>query len=614
MIYNISIFNTKFSVRVAPEIQKGGITFMLITALTALQGQQYKDYIGAGHNVGVKITASSQSNGTTAAKTMDASGLEAKILDASRFLGQATFGATNGLIDSVASMGYEAWIDNQFTKPPQRILPELTNIWRQIHSLDSTAFGPYSLHFNYAWWQTNMTNQDLLRQKVAYALSQILVTSINSELGTWGESVASYYDIFINHAFGNYKDILLAVTKHPAMGYYLSHLNNHPEDPANNIHPDENFAREIMQLFTIGLYQLRQDGTRMLDGNGKPIPTYNNNDIKQLARVFTGLGGSQVLNMMFCPTQPEFGTDMYCLEKTSPMRMFGWAHQSGSKSFLGHNIAGSSSYTDATAMAEVDNAVTFLFNHPNTAPFVSYRLIQRLVKSNPSPAYIGRVSAIFANNGTGVRGDMKAILKAILLDPEASSLSAYSVPYASKLREPFTRYTHISRAFQTQSDKNRYWNNGFSYLNETRQHVMASPTVFNFYLPDFEPVGEMDELNLVAPEFKLHNTATAVGYINSVHAWMFWNSLMYSWEGSDENPDGVRLVTNDLQAICDDTEVLINRLDKLLTHGQLTDQTRQLMRNALNPMYWTWDTEWRYWRTRLALYLFMISPDYNCVK
>ena len=143
---------------------------------------------------------------------------------------------------------------------------------------------------------------------------------------------------------------------------------------------------------------------------------------------------------------------------------------------------------------------------------------------------------------------------------------------------------------------------------------MASPTVFNFYLPDLEPVGEMDELNLAAPEFKLHNTATAVGYINSVHSWMFWNSLMYSWEGSNENPDGVRLVTNDLQAICDDTEVLINRLDKLLTHGQLTDQTRQLMRNALNPMYWNWDTEWRYWRTRLAMYLFMISPDYNCVK
>lgn len=598
----------------SPLVQKSFNIFCFMFAFLTIKSQQYKDYIGAGHNIGVTITASSQSNGTTSAKTMDGSGLNAKVLDASRFLGQATFGATNGLIDSVVAMGYEAWIDNQFTKTPQTILPVLTNIWSQIRTLDTTAFGPYYVHFNYAWWQTNMTNQDLLRQKVAYALSQILVTSINSDLGSWGESVSSYYDIFINNAFGNYKDILLAVTKHPAMGYYLSHLNNYPEDPENNIHPDENFAREIMQLFTIGLYQLNQDGTRILDGSGNPIPTYSNNDIKQLARVFTGMGGGQVLNMMYCPTAPEFGTDIYCLEKTSPMKMFAWAHQKGAKSFLGNTIPGSNTYTDATAMAEVDNAVTFLFNHPNTAPFISYRLIQRLVKSNPSPAYVGRVAAKFANNGAGIRGDMKAVIKAILLDPEATSVSAYSVPYASKLREPFVRYTHISRAFPKASDRNRFWNNGVNYMNETRQHVMASPTVFNFYLPDFEPVGEMSELNLIAPEFKLHNTATAVGYINSAHAWTFWNSLMYSWEGSEENPDGVRLVTSDLQAICDDTELLINRLDKLLTHGQLTDQSRQVMRNALNPMYWNWDNDWRYWRTRLAIYLFMISPDYNCVK
>ncbi len=590
------------------------ITVIIYIFTFEVLAQQYKDYIGAGHNIGVTITASSQSNGTNAAKTMDASGLNAKVLDASRFLGQATFGASNAQIDSVALSGNEAWIDIQFTRPPQRILPAMTSIWSQIYALDPEAFGPAAIHFNYAWWQNNMTNQDLLRQRVAYALSQILVTSINSDLGSWGESVSSYYDIFINNAFGNYKDILLAVTKHPAMGYYLSHLNNPPEDIANNIHPDENFAREIMQLFTIGLYKLNQDGTRMVDANGNGIPTYNNNDIKQLARVFTGLGGSVGLNMMYCPTQPEFGTDIYCLEKTSPMKMFGWAHQAGPKTFLGNTIFGKTSYTDVSAMTELDSAVTFLFNHPNTAPFISYRLIQRMVKSNPSPAYVGRVAAKFLNNGQGVKGDMKAVIKAILLDQEARSESAYPDPNSGKLREPFIRYTHIAKALPTVSDRNRYWNNGYNYLNETRQHVMASPTVFNFYLPDYQPVGEIATLGLEAPEFKLHNTATSVGYINSVHSWALWNSLMYSWEGSEQNPDGVRMVTTELETLCDDTEVLINRLDKLLTHGQLTDQTRQLMRNALNPLHWDWDTQWRYWRTRLAIYLFMISPDYNCVK
>jgi hypothetical protein len=296
------------------------------------------------------------------------------------------------------------------------------------------------------------------------------------------------------------------------------------------------------------------------------------------------------------------------------MIMFGYAHQTGSKTFLGYTIPGSGSYNSTTAMAEVDNAVTFLFNHPNTAPFVSYRLIQRLVKSNPSPSYVGRVAAKFANNGQGIRGDMKAIIKAILLDDEAKSEVAFPDPAAGKLREPFVRYAHISRALPKESDRNRYWNNGYNFLNATKQHVMASPTVFNFYLPDYQPVGEISAAGWVAPEFKLHNTATSVGFINSVHSWVLWNGLMYSWEGTDSQPDNVRLLTTALQANCDDTETLINQLDIVLTHGQLSDETRQVMRTALNPCYWTWDTNWRYWRTRLAIYLIMISPDYNCVK
>jgi len=598
------------------NVRNNLLTFIIIGCFSTLYAQQYKDYIGAGNNIGITVTASSSSGVSTPAKTLDGSGLDALTYDASRFLGQTTFGANMETIEEVRDMGYEVWIDSQFIKTPQTILPLMNTIWDEIYALDNETFGPYALHFNYAWWQRNMTNEDLLRQRTAYALSQILVTSINSDLRDWADALSSYYDLFVTNAFGNYKDILMQVTKHPAMGYYLSHLNNPREDTENNIHPDENYAREIMQLFSIGLFELNPDGTLMTDGSGNPIPTYNNNDIKDLAKVFTGLGGGATLDMMYCPDQPEFGTNMYCLDKTVPMTMFAWAHEIGPKTFLGHTIPGSTTYTNATAMAEVDNAVDFLFNHPNTGPFVSYRLIQRLVTSNPSPAYVGRVAAKFADNGSGVRGDMKAVLKAILLDEDARSEAAYLNPNSGKLREPILRYTHIARALPTDSHRDRYWNNGFNYLDATRQHVMASPSVFNFYSPDYQPAGDWSALNLVGPEFKIHNTASSIGYINSVHRWIFWNSLMYSWEGSyPDDKDEVWILTNELEAVANDTETLINALDKVFTHGQLSDETRQIMRDALNPMQTPWDQESpNGTRVKLALYLMMISPDYNCTK
>lgn len=610
--------------------------FLIVSYKT--DAQPYKDYIGAGHNAGITVTASSSNGNATASKTLDGSGMNDKLMQVSRFMSQATLGANNAQINNALNMGYESWINDQFTKAPTLILPKMNNIWNQIVTLNPEAFGPTALHFNYAWWDNNMSNEDHLRQKVAYALSQILVTSTNSDLGDWGEAVSSYYDIFINNAFTNYRDILGQVSLHPAMGYYLSHLNNPKTDLVANIRPDENYAREIMQLFTIGLYMLNQDGTELLNGNN-PVPTYDNDDIKEMAKIFTGLYGvvrpcpadpypSQCVcwnnnNPMFCdtldntccwwPTTSAFGNNIYVLDRTQPMLMSNADHESGPKTMPNGSIIN----IPNNGMAEVNAAIDFLFNHPNTPPFVSYRLIQRLVKSNPSPAYVSRVAAKFINNGQGVRGDMKAIIKAILLDDEARGAAGYQLESAGKLREPFLRYTHVARALPTESDKNRYWNNGYNYLDATKQHVMASPTVFNFYLPDYQPVGEITENGWVAPEFKLHNTATSIGYINSVHSWSFWDySLMYSWEGGPrpENPDNAWLVTTYLQSISNDSEVLINELDVLFTHGQLSDETRQTIRNALNPIYWPWDQNWRFQRTRLALYLIMISPDYNCVK
>ena len=588
-----------------------------VVASIKLQAQT-GNYFGAGNVNGVVVSSSSQYGETNAQHTIDGSGLNAGLYDASRFLNQATFGVKMEEIEKLKTGDYASWIDEQILEKPSYMLPLMTDIWQSIFAKDSTAFGPAAWHFNYAWWQTNMTNNDLLRQRTAYALSQILVTSINSDLEGWGEAVSSYYDIFIEEAFGNYRDILKKVALHPAMGYYLSHLNNPKEDIENNIHPDENFAREIMQLFSIGLVELNLDGTPKLDNDGHFIPTYNNNDIKNMAKIFTGLGGSTTVPMMYCPDVPEFGLSIYCLDRTKPMKMFGWMHESGDKHVLGYNIIGKDNYTDQEAMVEVDQAIDILFNHPNIGPFISYRLIQRFVTSNPSPSYVERIATVFNNNGQGVRGDLGAVIKAILLDVEARSAIDHEDPLSGKLREPFIRYTHISRSLPTLTNKGHYWNNGYNFFNDTKQHVMAAPSVFNFYTPDYTPSAEFSRENKVGPEFKIHDTYTSISYINQVNVWSWssdsWPGLMYSWESREEDPDGVWLNTKALEDKADDPEYIINYFDALLTHGQLTDETRQIIRDALAPLYWTWDEEWRKFRVRAAMYLFMISPDYNCVK
>lgn len=617
-------------------IQLSIVAAMLLSAFGMAYGQLYNDYLGGGHNNGVVITSSSNSANTSAEHTFDGSGLNSDYMAASRFLGQATMGANKAEIDKVVRIGLEAWIDDQFTKGGSLLLPQLANIMDEIRRLDPKSYGPGSIHFNYAWWQTNMTNKDLLRQKMAYALSQILVVSANSDLDGAGDWMASYYDIFVNRAFDNYRNILLDVAKHPAMGYYLSHLNNPKTDTIENIRPDENFAREVMQLFTIGLYQLNLDGSRKKDANGQAIPTYNNKDIKEMAKIFTGLYGivrpcpdealppecicysnnnpayCDTLSMTCCwwPKESRFGNNAYVLDGTKLMLMSDENHEPGPKRMPDGTIID----IPNNGMAEVEAAIDFLFNHPNTGPFVANRLIQRFVKSNPTPAYVARVATAFNNNGKGIRGDMQAVIKAILLDEEAWEETNYFENAPGKLREPFLRYVHMSRAFPNKSDKNRYWYTGYYLRQVVRQHVLASPSVFNFYLPDYQPAGEITAAGLVAPEFKLHNTATSIGYINLIHYGAF-GSLMQSWEGSyPDDPDEVYLDTEALENLSYDAEALINELDILLTHGQLSEGTRHILRKTLDAIYWNSDNQYKYYRARLAIFLIMISPDYNCVK
>ena len=575
---------------------------------------QYTDYIGGGHANGVTVSTSS---GANAIKTIDGDGLTAKRIEAARFLSQAAFGGNMSEVDAVLSSGFETWMDNQVALPASDYLSELEDIWTIIFDAqinygipEDDIFGPYHPHFSYTWFEHLMTEDDQFRQKISYALSQIFVVSINSDLRDWAYALASYYDIFQTHGLGNYKDLLSEISLHPTMGYYLSHFENPKTDAANNIHPDENYAREIMQLFSIGLYELNIDGTYILDVNGDKIPTYDNNDIKELAKVFTGLGAGGIQDWVdWTNGQPVWGLGIYATDRTVPMLMYEDQHEQGPKVLFGgaYTIPGGQS-----GMDDIDNAIDYLYNHANVGPFLARRLIQRLIKSNPSPEYIARAAAVFNNNGQGVRGDMYAFVKAILLDIEARSCDAMEINDPGRLREPVMRLASLLKAFPLDNVGNNFWEAGVQQMNHMGQQPLASPTVFNFYLPDYQPLGDIGDADLVAPEFQIFNTQTSIGYINKVNDWTNWDFILYDWEDDDiVGENGVSLSNTHLETrITDDgIEKFLNDIDIILGLGQVTDDTRDVIRQAAIDLNWGALPD-----ALIMLYILMISPDYAIQK
>ncbi len=588
------------------------ICWILLLCFSA-NAQIYTDYIGAGNSDGIIVTSSSSYEQAQAINSLNGEGMDAKAMEASRFLGQAVLGHNMQMIDELKEdLNFEAWIDNQMNIPASNLLNQLEETWDNVLQLHIAAgedpddvFGPYFLHFNYAWWHMNMTNSDLLRQRVAFALSEIFVISMNSDLRDMVGAVASYYDILSRNAFGNYEDLMMEVTLHPAMGYYLSHLNNPKEDLANNIHPDENYAREIMQLFSIGLYELNPDGSRKKDGNGNDIATYDNDDIKEFAQVFTGLGPGDINDNVTWTDEPYFGLSIYGADLTVPMKMYEDFHEKDEKVLLNGFTIGANN----PGMNDVEMAVNHLANHSNVGPFLALRLIQRLVKSNPSPAYISRIAEVFDNNGNGQRGDLGAVIKAILLDEEARNCEAQNYYESGKLREPVIKHIQIAKSMPLDNPDGVFWNNGYSLLMEEKQSPMFAPTVFNFFNYDHAPVGELSNAALYAPEFKIHDTTTSMRKINRIYAWHIWETpIWYSWHGDLGNQHPY-LVRDQLLDIAYDPELLLNHFDIIYTHGQLSDRTRKFIREAVTPIDWD-DNE----RLGSALYLMMISPDFSIVK
>lgn len=515
--------------------------------------------------------------------------------DAARFLVQASYGPDDVSIETVRSLGYAGWIDNQFTRPQTLHRPYIEAA--MAGGPPGTPERAYRDLVMDTFWKQAITGADQLRQRVVFALSQIFVVSqTNDDVYARPRGLCDYLDMLGANAFGNFRTLLQAVTLHPTMGLYLSMLRNQKESPAAGRAPDENYAREVMQLFTIGLVRLTADGTAVKDGKGEPIATYDNADVQGLARVFTGWSwaGPDTSNQRFLGSTADPDRDV------TPMQAYPQFHSASVKSFLGVTIAAN---TDAATSLRI--ALDTLFNHPNTGPFIGRQLIQRLVTSNPSNAYVARVAAAFADNGGGVRGDMKTLIRAILLDPEARSSSAGARPGWGKLREPVIRLANWARAFGATSVSGDFTiRNVADPSTALAQNPLRAPSVFNFFRPGYVPPSTaIASAGLVAPEFQITGETSVAGYLN------YMRMVVSSGAGGgDVRSDYVNEV-----ALADDPDRLVDRVQLLLTAGRMSAATRVAIRDAVASIP-AGAANAPLSRAKLAIYLTLASPEFVVQK
>ena len=525
--------------------------------------------------------------------------------DAVRFLNQSSFGANDTELAKTRQYGYSAILEDQFLMPTHRTHEGY------INTISATSLADE--HLMHTFWREATTANDQLKRRVAFALSQIFVISLeDANLQSFRRGVASYLDMLTRNAFGNYRQLLQDVTLHPMMGLYLSHLRNRREDPATNRVPDQNYAREVMQLFSIGLYRLNPDGTLMLDGNGQPIETYGPNDIVGLSRVFTGFswaGCSSTSTNCFNGSGTQSPN-----REVMPMQAFPQFHSISEKSFLGTTIAAS---TSSDPVGDLNRALDVIAAHPNVGPFIGRQLIQRLVTSNPSPAYVGRVAQAFNTGryqsgayavGTGQRGDLRATVAAILLDIEARTVPAAD---PGKTREPVLRLAQWMRAFKARSTSGVFLvGTTDDPATSLSQSPLRSPTVFNFYRPGYVPPNTpIAAAGLVAPELQIVNEVSVVGYSN------FMRSIVQNGVGSNSPRDVQPDYTAEI-ALAHDANLLVDRVSLLLTAGTMSAGTRTLILNAVNSVPYPGSNQAtaRLNRARLAVFFTLSSPEYLVQK
>jgi uncharacterized protein (DUF1800 family) len=521
--------------------------------------------------------------------------------EASRFLAQASYGATEASIAQVRAAGYSQWIDQQMVTPaPAGHQADLEARLVALRATNPTA-NLGAQDFYYSYWEQAVTGPDQLRQRMKLALSEIFVISLNDgAIDTRG--AGSYYDMLGANAFGNFRTLLERVTLHPMMGAYLTFLGNQKEDPATGRLPDENYAREVMQLMTIGLYQLNLDGTLKTDGSGAPIPTYTPDDIRGLAKVFTGFSYYHP-----APTNSTFRGGSRNPDATvRPMIAYPAFHSTSAKSFLGVTIpAGAASTPDADLKVALDT----LFNHPNVGPFISRQLIQRLVTSNPSPAYVARVATVFNNNGKGVRGDMAAVVRAILLDEEARSATVAAGPTYGKVREPLLRMAGWARAFGATSTSGDWLIGSTSGNTSLSQSALSSPSVFNFFRPGYSPPNtRTGSAGLVAPELQIVDEVTVAGYLNTMQTTIDAGIGATVNNARDVRPNYAAEI-----ALANDPAALADRMNLLLMGGSMSPTLKsrivQVVSSVNLPQTGS-QTAALTNRTKLAIYMTMASPEY----
>lgn len=506
---------------------------------------------------------------------------------AARFLLQASLNVSRAQIQQVQTLGYDKWLDAQMA------LPASTSRWDWMVSkgFNDISYKNSEAGFDPSAWRKLISSTDGLRQRVCLALSEIFVVSVSGLVngGGWKAfCAASYLDLLEQNCFGNYRDLLQKISTSTAMSLYLTYRGNAKFNPKTGAYPDENYAREIMQLFSIGLLQLNEDGTPKLS-NGQAIETYANEDISGLARVFTGWDLDLSSSNMNTPDYLR-----------RPLIQAPNLHETGASTFLGQTIAAGLS-GEAALSASLD----IIFAHPNVAPFISKQLIQRLVTSNPSAAYVGRISKVFNNNGSGVKGDLKALIKAILLDDEARNSAALSNPLFGKVKEPILRFVAWARTF-TANSAGDAWAIGDTSDVASRlgQSPLRSPSVFNFFRPGYVPPNSgIASANLVAPEMQIVNESSVVGYIN------FMQSAI----------TGVRYV-GDLRAdysslltIAGDANALVDELNLLLAANQISSANISLIKTAVNSMPSSTDAL-KTQRIYAALTLVLATPEFIVLK
>jgi uncharacterized protein (DUF1800 family) len=506
--------------------------------------------------------------------------------DAARFLMQATYGPNEQSIAEVKAMGFENWLAQQFDMPPSFT----TNVMKERQANGEVS---QTQLFNDAWWNRAATAPDQLRQRVAFALSQIVViSSANDTIDGHPDTTSTYYDLLLADAFKNYRTLLEDITLHPGMGLYLNMQGNRaayvPAGQTTTINPNENYAREILQLFSIGLNILQPDGTVRLGLDGQPIPSYNQAVVQGFARVFTGWNWHNANPGSF----PNFNPPS---DYVNGMTLYPSFHETGTKMLLSYSGDYSPSSTDIKILPanqggakDISDALNQIYNHPNTGPFISKQLIQRLVTDNPSPGYVYRVSKVFADNGNGIRGDMRAVVRAILLDYEARSPQVLTLPGYGKLREPVLRVTALVRALHPASFSG-YWKIASIGTSESSlaQTPMRASTVFNFFEPMYEAPGKLEDAGLVAPEMQITTDASAIAQANFINA-----NLIGTFNGDvklDLNTEIGILNQAGLSNTVKHTQ-LVSRLNNLLMAGNMSAGMQQSIIGHLDARATAGDT------------------------